>query len=375
MRRELGQLRGAMKRVFVNGRFLTQRVTGVQRYALETLLAMDRLLTSEAAPRDLELELLAPPGTAFPRLRTIRTRSVGRLRGHAWEQLSLPAAVGREWLLGFGPTGPLLKRDQIVTIHDAGVCVVPEAYSWQFRAFHRALLPLLVRRNRYLMTVSEFSKAELVRWFGARPERTRVSGEGWQHLHGEPADPSVLERHGLERGRYVLAVSSVTPHKNFRVVAQALAHLDRGAVQVAVVGSLNPEIFGAFDSSELQGLTFLGRVNDAQLRALYESAAVFVHPSLYEGFGIPPLEAMGLGCAVIVSDAAALPEVCGDAALYFSPRDARALAASIERVLAEPDLRARLRERAAAQLARHSWEGAAARHLGLLREAVGLARA
>jgi glycosyltransferase involved in cell wall biosynthesis len=367
-----GQLRTPMKRVYVNGRFLTQRVTGVQRYALETLRAMDTLLSSGAGPRDLDLELLAPRGTTFPRLDAIRTRSVGRLRGHAWEQLSLPAAVGSDWLLSFGPTGPLLKRDQIVTIHDAGVCAVPDSYSWRFRTFQRLLLPLLVRRNRYLMTVSEFSKGELIRWFGARPESTRVSGEGWQHLHAEAADASVLAQHGLEAGRYVLAVSSVTPHKNFQVVAQALRLLQRRDVQVAVVGSMNADIFGDFDSSRLAGLKFLGRVNDAQLRALYEGAAVFVHPSLYEGFGIPPLEAMALGCTVIASDAAALPEVCGEAALYFSPHDASGLAASIERALSEPGLRAALREKARSQLAKHSWTAAAANHLGLLQEAHGL---
>jgi glycosyltransferase involved in cell wall biosynthesis len=370
-RSELRQLPTAMKKVYVNGRFLTQRVTGVQRYALETLRAMDALLSNGSGPGDLDVELLAPPGTVFPRLATIRSRSVGRLRGHAWEQLSLPATVGSDWLLSFGPTGPLLKRDQIVTIHDAGVCAVPEAYSWKFRTFQRLLLPLLVRRNRYLMTVSEFSKGELIRWFGARPESTRVSGEGWQHLHAEAADTSVLAQHGLEAGRYVLAVSSVTPHKNFQVVARALHLLKRRDVQIAVVGSMNRDIFGDFDDSRLQGLTFLGRVNDAQLRALYEGAAVFVHPSLYEGFGIPPLEAMALGCTVIVSDAAALPEVCGEAALYFSPHDASGLAASIELALSQPALRDALREKARIQLAKHSWMAAAANHLRLLQEAQG----
>lgn len=361
-----------MNKVYVNGRFLTQRLTGVQRYALETLRAMDQLLGSAAGTGDLDLELLAPPGTVFPRLEAIRARTVGRLRGHAWEQISLAAAVGGGWLLSFGPTGPLLKRDQIVTIHDAGVCAVPDAYGWKFRTFQRLLLPILVRRNRYLMTVSEFSKGELVRWFGARPESTRVSGEGWQHLHAEAADRSVLALHGLEAGRYVLAVSSVTPHKNFQVVAQALRLLRRRDVQVAVVGTTNSPIFGDFDASRLRGLKFLGRVNDAQLRALYEGAAVFVHPSLYEGFGIPPLEAMALGCTVIVSDAAALPEVCGEAAIYFSPHDASGLAAAIERALSEPGLRDALREKARAQLAKHSWTAAAEHHLRLLREAHGL---
>jgi glycosyltransferase involved in cell wall biosynthesis len=359
-----------MSRIYINGRFLTQTLTGVQRYAAEVLHAADGLLASRKFAADLELELLAPPGAPLPQLRAVRARSVGRLRGHAWEQLTLPTAVGTDWLLSFGPTGPLLKRRQIVTIHDAAVCAVPEAYSWKFRTWYRALLPVLARRTPYLMTVSEFAKAEVVRHFGARPAATHVSGEGWQHLGNIEPDAGVLTQHGLVPGRYVLAVGSVSPHKNLRVVARALRHLQTAAAQVVVVGAMNRDIFGELQSAELQKLTLIGHVNDAQLRALYEHAGAFVHPSLYEGFGIPPLEAMALGCAVIASDAAAIPEVCGPAALYFSPHDAQQLAGLIDRVLGEPELRATLRERAREQLAKHSWEHAAYVHLSLLAEAV-----
>jgi glycosyltransferase involved in cell wall biosynthesis len=358
-----------MSKIYLNGRFLTQRTTGVQRYAREIVLAMDTLL-ARSAVEPMELELLAPHGTEMPPLRAIRTRAVGPLRGHAWEQVALPALVGKRLLLSFGPTGPVLKRRQIVTIHDAAVHRVPDSYGWRFRVFYRCLLPLLARRSPYLMTVSEFSKREVVQCFGAEPATTRVSGEGWQHLSEVDGDASVLSEQGLEKERYVLAVGSVAPHKNFRVIAQAARYLSDAGTRVVVVGAIGTDAFADAERAELTSLTLLGHVSDAKLKTLYENAAAFVHPSLYEGFGIPPLEAMALGCPVIAARAAAIPEVCGPAALYFEPDDARTLAALIERVSREPALRAQLREHARVRLAEYSWERAALSHLALLREAL-----
>jgi glycosyltransferase involved in cell wall biosynthesis len=368
--------RACMKRAFINGRFLTQRLTGVQRYALETLRALDELLADETHElgRDLELTVLAPPGTSAPPLRRIGFRTVGPLAGNAWEQLTLPWACRGELLISFGPTGPALKKRQVVTIHDAAVHVVPEAFSWKFRLWYRLLLPILARRNPRVMTVSNFAKQEVVRFFGADAERVRVSGEGWQHFARVSSDASILARHGLVPGRYVLAVSSITPHKNFAVVARALRSLTAPDFDVVVTGGNNGKVFGHIDTSTLAGLKLVGYVSDGELRALYENAAAFVHPSLYEGFGIPPLEAMAMGCPVIASDAAAIPEVCGDAALYFSPRDADALAALMSGLVSDTASRARLVERGRERTARYSWRDAALCHLEGVHEALQGAR-
>jgi glycosyltransferase involved in cell wall biosynthesis len=343
--------------VFINGRFLGQRLTGVQRYAHETLRALDALLTDQ-------------PGPEQPRfvVTTVGFANVGKLRGNAWEQLTLPWASRGGLLLSFGPTGPILKSSQIVTIHDASVHAVPHAFSWQFRAWYKVLLPVLVRRSARVMTVSHFSRAEVSRYFHADARSMRVSGEGWQHVLRTPSDPGVLAAHGLTPRRYVLAVGSLTPHKNLEVIARAAARLGGMPLHVAVAGAVDERVFGRDGLPTGGALKLLGYVSDGQLRALYENAAAFVHPSLYEGFGIPPLEAMALGCPVIASNAASIPEVCGDAALYFEPHAAEQLAQLIERVVAEDDLRASLRTRASAQLARHSWEGAATRQLAVVRE-------
>jgi glycosyltransferase involved in cell wall biosynthesis len=358
-------------KIFVNGRFLSQRRTGVQRYAYETLRALDALLVErfKRGPPDLEVCVLAPPDAPPIELEAMSYERVGPLTGNAWEQLTLPWMSRAGLLVSFAPTGPIFKRQQIVTIHDAAVHVVPEAFSWKFRAWYRVLMPLLARRGPCVMTVSEFSKAELIRHFGARPGSVRVSGEGHEHVLQTAADPGVLVKHGLRRGRYVLAVGSLTPHKNFAVIARAFARLRDVEFDVAVAGALDRDVFGHIDLGALSTLKLLGPVSDAELRALYEGAAAFVYPSLYEGFGIPPLEAMALGCPVIASRAGAIPEVCGEAALYFAPHDDERLSLLIRRVVADPSLRRRLVARGREQVQRHRWSEAARSHLAALQVA------
>jgi glycosyltransferase involved in cell wall biosynthesis len=347
-----------VKTIFINGRFLTQQVTGVQRFARETLHALDLLLAARASS-PFEFVLLAPRGAAAPVLRRIRFQCVGPFSGHVWEQITLPRASRGGFLLNFGPTGPLVKRRQIVTIHDASVHVVPHAFSRAFRTWYKLTLPILAQRSAGVMTVSDFSRSEVIRYFGARAQAVCVSGEGWQHVLRAAPNPDVLHAHGLRPQEYVLAVSSVAPHKNFGVVARALSHLTDCHLKVAVVGATNARIFGYRGRAELKHLEFLGYVDDSSLRALYENAAAFIHPSLYEGFGIPPLEAMALGCPVIASNAASIPEVCGPGAWYFDPEDEADLARQIRRILSRPDEREKLRQLARRQLQKHSWEACA----------------
>lgn len=339
----------------------------MQRYALETLYALDSLLASGEVSPSFEFVVLAPHGTPAPALKRIRFETVGPLTGHAWEQITLPLATRGKLLLSFGPTGPFLKKDQIVTIHDLAVFAVPTSFSPAFRILYRMLLPALMRRALRVMTVSNFSKLELLRCFGAAAMQVRVSGEGWQHVLRTRSAPETLRQFGLEPQRYVLAVASLAPHKNLEILAQALRQARLRGVQVVIAGGADSSVFGATDLGD-QSLRLLGHVSDQQLRTLYENAAAFVFPSLYEGFGLPPLEAMALGCPVIVSRAAAIPETCGDAALYFTPNNQRELAELMERIVSDPETRAELARKARAHLQLHSWNSAARAHLEVLTE-------
>jgi glycosyltransferase involved in cell wall biosynthesis len=340
-------------RVVLNGRFLSQPNTGVQRYARETLLALDALLP-ELSSAPMEFVLCVPKGAADIPLRHIRTQQLPWLSGHAWEQITLPLFARSDLLLSLSYSGPVLKRNQVITIHDATVAAMPKCFSARYRFVHNALLALLKNRVASVMTVSEFSAAELRSRYSVK-NRIVVGREGWSHSLARGDERAVLAKHGLESGRYLLLVGSLKPNKNLEVVARALAAVPGLPWTVAVAGAADARLFADATVQRPQSMKFLGYVPDEDLGMLYKHAAWFLFPSLYEGFGLPALEAMANGCPVLAAAAGSLPEVCGDAALYFDANDAPALAVLLLSLTAREDLRSTLQRNAAARLSRYTW--------------------
>jgi glycosyltransferase involved in cell wall biosynthesis len=352
-----------MTRVVLNGRFLAQKGTGVQRYARETLLALDSLLgvspENFSTPlASITLELCVPADAVPVSLRHIQVTVLPGLTGHAWEQLTLAWHAGRDLLVGFNYSGPILKRHQIITVHDATVAAMPCCFSWRYRAWHNGLLAMLKNRVASIMTVSEFSARELRARYGVR-NRIVVGREGWSHavshVVAQADDAAVLAKHGLSDGRYVLLVGSIKPNKNLEIVARALERAPQFPWPVAVAGAPDTRIFSNV-ADVSNRLRLLGFVSDVELGALYRHAAWFLFPSLYEGFGLPALEAMANGCPVLAAAAGSLPEVCADAALFFDPRDADALAGLLLDAQRNEALRSRVRARAAGRLSHYTWE-------------------
>lgn len=343
-----------MTSVDINGRFLTQAITGVQRCAVELVQALDLQLTSNAELRSrYRFRLLAPRGYQHRlELQHIPILPVGGLGGHAWEQLELPFYSRGALLLNLCNTAPLARRG-IAVVYDASVFVVPEAYSRTFTAWYRTLIPLLGRRSVRIVTTSKFSQAELGRHAGIPAHKIDVIALGGEHIVRSPGEPAILSTIGVEPGRFILAVGSRSPHKNFGAVTSAVSRLGADRLPLVVAGGANPRIFAP--SAEAGGAIDAGYVSDSQLRALYENAACFVFPSLYEGFGLPVLEAMACGCPAIVANTASLPEVGGDAVLYCDPRDPEQIASSIRTLLREPGRRRELSERGSARARCFTW--------------------
>jgi glycosyltransferase involved in cell wall biosynthesis len=215
-----------------------------------------------------------------------------------------------------------------------------------------------MRRAGIVATVSKFSANELMRHIGGRAAGIELICGAGDHILRAPSDARVLDRLGLAGQRYVLAVGSRTANKNFAGVARAVTLLSGLGCKVVAAGGSNSRVFNGV-SLESDSLVLAGYVTDGELRALYENAACFVFPSLYEGFGLPPLEAMHCGCPVIVSDRASLPEVCGSAALYCNPDDPADIAAKLRLVLESSSLRDELRAAGLARAREFSWERAA----------------
>ncbi|RFD21334.1 glycosyltransferase family 1 protein [Komagataeibacter melaceti] len=345
-------------RIYVNGRFLTQPLSGVQRFALEISHALARVTRAGSEPLPVMLTpAAAMSGDDAPDL---PRRMVGRCHGQVWEQLELPWAARDGVLLNLGNTAPLWGGRRIVIIHDAGVFSQPGSYSWKFRLWYRLLHTLLRHTRAQLVTVSEFSRGELSRYLRIPPERIAVMSEGAEHITRIPPDPTILTRHGLVPQRFVLAVGNLAPHKNLaRLDALARVLALRG-IPLVISGSVNTAVFNASGMQALpRPATYIGRVSDQELRALYGAAACFVFPSLYEGFGLPPVEAMACGCPVVAADIPVLHEICGAAALYASPLEPEAIAQAVAYLLDTPQKAGEMRAAGLKRAATHTWDRAA----------------
>jgi glycosyltransferase involved in cell wall biosynthesis len=353
--------------IFINGRFGSQSVTGVQRVARQLLRGLDRELggNPEIAER-LSVQVLAPRNAScLPVLEHIRVRSVGRLAGHAWEQLELPRHARAGVLLNFANTAPLMQRNELVMIHDASIFAVPETYTPAFRWWYRALLPRLGIRARRVLTVSAFSRDELSRRAGIPVSKIDVIHLGAEHILEAAPDLSVFKRVPVRRGEYVLTVGSRSPHKNVGAVMRAVAVMNGTRPDVVSVGAGDPRVFTDSGGPLPTRMHATGYVSDGELRALYEHALCLVYPSLYEGFGLPALEAMVCGCPAVVSNAASLPEICGDAVLYCDASDHRDIAAKIS-LLQNPARRNELRARGFQRTQRFTWPSASRTLLDIL---------
>lgn len=362
-----------MKMLAINGRFLGRRLTGVDRFALEVVRALDEQLAAGVPElAGIKVRLLLPPGCPMPpAFKQIKVEYVGRRGGQLWEQWDLPRAVAAdELLLSLCNTAPLLRRKQVVVIHDAATEAVPQAFSTGFRLWYRVLMPLLGRRALRVATVSEFSRSELQRAYGISPHKIDVVVEGGEHIRREPAGSDALSRFGLSGRPYLLAVSSMAAHKNFRLVLEALSMMAEPPFDVVIAGGANAKVFGDAGKVDDERIHWLGYVSDGELAALYQQAWAFVFPSIYEGFGIPPLEAMQWGCPVVAARAASIPEVCGDAALYFDPRNAGELVAALQRLAADDRLRQHLSDEGRKRAALFSWPQAARQVADVCRRAL-----
>jgi glycosyltransferase involved in cell wall biosynthesis len=366
----------------INGRFLSQPATGVQRYAEEIVRALDQLLAEQNGEGErLKLELLCPPGSRELRgLKSISCMCVGHGGGHLWEQGILPQYV-KGGLLSLGNTGPLAISRQIVCIHDVNPRLFPRSYSKPFRLFYYALLPAIGRRVAAIATVSHYSASQL-QYFGIAPaSKITVIPNGHEHIERWEPNHSQATREASGLNTIVL-IGSPAPHKNIALMLRLAGGLGRQGLKLAIAGALDTKVFkiegretanlsAASPPNPGEGVIWLGRVSDAELAALLKDSLCLVFPSYVEGFGLPVLEAMALGCPVIVSDRASIPEICGRAALYASPDDDHGWLENIMRLQTDACLRRDLAEKGQARAKSFSWRQSAQLYIRLINQLEG----
>lgn len=342
--------------IAVNARFLTQSITGVQRYAFEMSKALRKFCNEDEivffAPRNIRLKNEAEE---------LNVKIVGSHTGHLWEQLDLPRhlkKIGSPLLLNFCNTAPIFYKNKFSTMHDITYVRYPGTYSRLFRLYYRVMMPLVLRTSRHIFTVSEFSRKEISEYFHFPIENISVA----YNAVSSEFKPVVDEK--LNAEKYLLAVSSVKENKNFLMALRAFKSVSVNLPQVKlfIVGDLKAGNFSSVDLSEFMNdsnIRFLGRVSDSQLIKLYSNAVAFLFPSLYEGFGIPVLEAQACGCPVIASNTASLPEVLKNSAIMKNPHDVRELSDAITHIAENVEFRHQVVNLGYENIKRFSWEKSA----------------
>lgn len=351
--------------LWINARFLTRAVTGVERVAMEVIGQWAKQMLPDGTLPVGQVRLsprLIAPRTARPLVSpwpTIPLVQAGRLSGHLWEQLELPFLTAGTHLLSLCNTGPVFKRRHWIFLHDAQTFAIPENFRPSVRWWYRLLFVLCSRNSRAILTNSCFSKDELARYLRLPRRRIHVAWLGADHMariSAEPPSAGIRQALAdLQDRPFVLCVASHNPNKNFSLVTQALRQMGDEAPACLVVGKPGGQVFAGTDPHDA-GMAVLGYVTDAELAGLYRQAQALLFPSFYEGFGLPPLEAMWFGCPAIVSRTSAMPEVCGDAALYCDPHSAASLAQAIRQLLQHPEEQARRKRLAEERAQQFTWE-------------------
>ncbi|WP_427115758.1 glycosyltransferase family 4 protein [Pseudarthrobacter scleromae] len=267
-----------------------------------------------------------------------------------FEQIALPLKTFGQKLISLGGPAPIAKLNQVVVLFDASVFRYPSTFSFAFRLWYKIMYFVLSRTARRLVTISDFSALEISSVLGISKSRFAVATCGADH-----AEKVKSESPGLSLPeRFVVCIGTIAPRKNLIPVIQALSSRGIKTVVVGAVG--NPRVFSAAQSSlNLENLTFAGRLSDSEVTWLLERAEALVFPSLYEGFGLPLLEAQVAGCPVVSSNAASMPEVLRDSGLLFDPKDPEAAVAQVMRIIDDRGLREKLVKAGKENVARYRW--------------------
>jgi glycosyltransferase involved in cell wall biosynthesis len=339
--------------IAVNARFLTQPLTGVQRFALEISRTLKEISGEENiqffAPKNIQL---------YSEANELNVQIIGSHTGHLWEQLDLPRhlkTLGNPILLNFCNTAPIFYKNKLSTLHDITYIRYPQTFSKSFRYFYQVMMPLVLKTSKHIFTVSEFSKKEISEYYHTTKEKISVV----YNAVGKTFHPQIDE--DLKKENYLLAVSSIKENKNFKMILNAFEEASKQIdnLKLFIAGDLKNNNFSNINLNAFVNnprIKLLGRISDTELIKYYSNAIAFLFPSLYEGFGIPVLEAQACGCPVIASNAASMPEVLKDSAILVNPLSLENFVQAIYNVVHNIEYRKQLIESGFQNQSHFSWK-------------------
>ena len=309
-----------MLRFALNGRFTARKLTGQERFARELILELDKLPEAE------EFVLVVPEyASSIPELKRIPVVKYGKVKSHLWEQISFYRYIKKNRLLSINltTTCPFFSPD-IVCIHDAAYYEISDLltktlYGKLSTAWHKLLAWASARWAKKILTVSNYSKGRLSEILKISKDRIEIVFDAWQHFNRVGYDDEIFSSLPacVKKKEYVLALSSLLPQKNFVWIKEVAKR--NSELQFVVCGKVVNLSNCSEQDLKCDNVHFTGYISDAQVKSLMSNCMAFIHPAIYEGFGIPPLEAMSCGAKVIVSNATCLPELYEDSVYYIDP--------------------------------------------------------
>lgn len=359
------------KRIWsINGDFVMLRPTGVARYAREVTLALDTLIAEEhPLAHDLSLTVICPRDPKDLPLKASAVKIVQEFNKprmpQFWVQMQLPRHVKQGGLVSLCNLAPVRVKRHIVCIHDLHTYVMPESYGRGFRLAHKVILPRLGRRAHAITTISEHSRDHLLQYRVAPAEKIVIAYNGADHALRWNPDKSKLE---LGHRAFVLCLGQTQAYKNVGLILKIAERLDAIGLDVYIAGDVREEELPLPEGGLPRNVRLLGRVSDDDLAMLLINALCFLFPSRIEGFGMPAVEAMVLGCPVVASAAPCLPEICGDGALYASPDDPDGWVDAVRRLSVDESFRRKLGEAGRKRALRYTWRSIAEQYLMIMKK-------
>jgi glycosyltransferase involved in cell wall biosynthesis len=331
--------------IIVNARFLTQKLTGVQRYAYEIC----KRLPTEI--NDHELTFVVPKARLINNLGTKhKVTTIGFNKGNLWEQLDLPLFLrkkGNPLLINFVGIAPVFYKNKIMFLYDLAFKHHPEWFSFKFHKTYNLFIPLSLKNSVLIITDSNYVKSDINKVYGILNEKIEVI---------YAAASSLFLKKSIQKEKIVLTVSSIDPRKNLDKVVQAFSQLNAD-YKLFIVGSKNKTFsnVGLPEADRKNNIIFTGYLSDEKLLELYNKAEIFIYASLFEGFGIPPLEAQSCGCPCIVSNVTSLPEVYGDSVEYCDPNSLKSIINAMENLINDVEKRDNLTKKGFDNISKYSW--------------------
>lgn len=344
--------------LYINGRPFEYNFTGVTRYTYTVLSHLDKLLSKGEYP-GLQVILLASNLNQYSSLlkfKNIELRQIGTHHGCIWEQSDLLSYTKKHFLLSLHSLGPCLKKEQILVMHDAKTSRKGSFDQGELRRyFHLVLNLILAKRVTKIIAISDFARKDIETGYYVSPDKIEVIHSGIEQVDSMSKEQiDVTKRFHLLPSKYVFSVGGGRT-KNNVLTAKAVESLQDDDLDFVLAGDVVSEVKDELQQYEHTHL--VGRVSNEELAALYKSAFCYAFPSLSEGWGMPPLEAMEYGCPVIASQCDSIPEVCGDGALYLNnPHDPSEMANKINCLLHDMKLYNEMINKGYQNVRRFDWD-------------------